>query len=929
MKELLKIIITCILLQPVLHSRGQEKTALLSGKIDSISLITNDSVLLKQYLAICFTAVRDSLDLADLYSRLALDLAKELDNHARISEAYTCRGEFYYYSSQYDSAIYYYNQGLDHAARAGDSLQMSKLDFYIGHALYEISEYNKAIDYTERSFLLDSSRKDSLGMASNYNLLGMCHESLNHYKLAISNYNKALDLNYKLSDSLAVSTAYNNLGNVYTVSGNYEKALDYYLKALQIEQAMDNTIGLAVVLNNIGIVYHDWKQYDRALDYYKRGYDYELMQDNPAGMASSLNNMAIIYDEFREYDTALILYKKALQLQEENNDLLGQAISLGNIGEFLIERKKYTEAREYLESALSIYHRINDRAGIGRTYNQFGILHSKRKQYEQAIAYFKKSIHILDSLGIHDVQTDNYKKLASVYRDLGNYRKAFEYQLKFQELNDSIFSTQAQEKLSTLQYDFDLQQRENEIKLLNNENKLNQLALEKQELAIEQQKKSIRLVWIVAIISMLALIVIIIITLMLMRQYRQKTAANKLLQEQKYKLEENRMELIHAKEKAEESDRLKTAFLANMSHEIRTPMNGILGFAELLMGEDLNKTDRDYYINIISENSRQLIRILNDILDISLIETNQLKIQNKSVNLNKLMEEVFVLNREIRQTGKKENIKFTLNLPDAAKMIKAYTDPYRLEQILNNLVSNAFKYTEKGSIEMGMNILAEEYEFFVKDTGIGISEDQQGLIFDRFRQLEDSHTRKYGGTGLGLTISKQLAGMLGGDLRVESGQGKGSTFRLRIPYNKTADKPDNRPDNFSFYHEKVNYPDLSSKTLLIAEDNEDNYQFISTVLGKTACKIYHATNGRECIELFREVKADLVIMDLQMPVMNGIDAAKEIKKIDDKINIIAVTAYTHLRNKDEMIRELFSDYLIKPVSSRELVSVVATVLNKN
>ncbi|MCF8227541.1 MAG: tetratricopeptide repeat protein [Bacteroidales bacterium] len=892
----------------------------LERKIDSIPLIKNDSNLLQHYLKICYAGIDDSLPVLNKYSQLAIGLARKLNEQKLLTEAYTCKGEYHYYNTEYDSATHYYQLALRQAKEQADSSYISTLCNYIAHARLELAEFREAIEWLQKCLAIDTLRKDSLSIANNFDLLGMCRENLNQYNLAIREYKRALNLFLLLNDSMSISNEYNNLGNVHSVYGNYEKALDYYLKALKIEIKLDNLPGLANVYNNIGIVYHDWKQYDKALEYYQKGYDLELKQNNPDGKASSLNNMAIIYDVKKNYDTALRLYKKALRIQHQNNNPLGEAITSGNIGEFLIERKKYDSAKSYLDRALEIYTKIDNKAGIGSTYSQYGILFTATRKYQKAIDYFNRSIAILQELKIPESQKENYKKISDLYNQIGNYEKAFHYLKKYQHLNDSIFSEQMRQKLSALQYDFELEQRESEIKLLNKENDM-------KELALEQQKRRTRLFTIAAIISFSGLLLIIIITILLIRQYRHKTAANKLLQEQKYKLEENRLELIQAKEKAEESDRLKTSFLANMSHEIRTPMNGILGFAELLTSEDTTKSERDYYINIISENSRQLIQILNDILDISLIETNQLKIQKRSVNLNKLLEEVYVLNKELQKKTEKEYIDFQLHLPESNAMVKAYTDPYRVEQVLNNLLSNAFKFTEQGKVELGMNVLNDEYEFYVKDTGIGISNEHMSKIFDRFRQLEDHHTRKHGGTGLGLTISKQLAHLLGGDLVVESKTGSGTEFRFTIPY-YARPETDTGNSNFSFYHEKVNYPDLSDKTLLIAEDNQDNYRFISAVLQKTGCKLHHAQNGIECLEIFENNHVDLIIMDLQMPEMNGIDAAREIKKKDSNIEILALTAYVHLRNKDESIQELFSDYLFKPVSSKKLISVVSMVLNR-
>jgi len=300
-------------------------------------------------------------------------------------------------------------------------------------------------------------------------------------------------------------------------------------------------------------------------------------------------------------------------------------------------------------------------------------------------------------------------------------------------------------------------------------------------------------------------------------------------------------ELKISREKAIESDRLKSAFLANMSHEIRTPMNGILGFANLLSDKDISEEEKTSYLEIINNCANQLLVILDDLIDLAKIEANQLKIYKMEVNLNELMNELFALfSPKIA-----EGISFKyIPAPDTNGDIIIITDQVRLKQILSNLINNAIKFTKQGSIQFGYNIKANELEFYVKDTGIGISPEKQKIIFQRFMQADISESRTFGGTGLGLTISKALVEMLGGTIWVESAVGKGSCFYFTIPRTKVPGYSGSIGDKNVRYSEFVE----GDKIILIVEDEEASFRYIETILEMISVKVMRAVSIDKAIE---------------------------------------------------------------------------------
>ena len=374
----------------------------------------------------------------------------------------------------------------------------------------------------------------------------------------------------------------------------------------------------------------------------------------------------------------------------------------------------------------------------------------------------------------------------------------------------------------------------------------------------------------------------------------------------------NEQKLVQAKEKAQESDRLKTEFLNNMSHEIRTPMNGILGFSEFLNDQNLDEKKRQNYIKIVQNSGYQLLRIIDDILEISKLETKQVTLKEEKTNLNDLLFEMF----SIFDIKAKENQIFLYlekGLSDRNSII--LTDSVKLHKVLSNLLENAFKFTNDGQINFGYQINKKRIEFFVRDTGIGIPKNKSEIIFERFSQADKELSKKVGGLGLGLSIAKENVMLLGGDISVESKMSKGSTFRFDIPF-----KPyDSDIENY----EKGTSDEIENgSTFLIVEDEEVNFMFIEILLLeklKIKCNIIHAINGKEAVEICKNnANIDLVLMDLRMPVMNGFEATKLIKEFRPNLPIIAQSAYTSDDDRKRAEDAGCNDFISKPIQQEIL-----------
>lgn len=385
-------------------------------------------------------------------------------------------------------------------------------------------------------------------------------------------------------------------------------------------------------------------------------------------------------------------------------------------------------------------------------------------------------------------------------------------------------------------------------------------------------------------------------------------------------LKQTNNELITAKEKAEESDHLKSAFLANMSHEIRTPMNGILGFANFLKKPDLTSEQQQKYVSVIEDSGARMLNIINDIIDISKIEAGLMKLNIRESNIKEQIEYIYTFFKpEVEAKGMKLLLSNALSLEESV----IYTDREKIYAILTNLVKNAIKYSNEGTIEIGCLKKGDFLEFFVKDTGIGIPKERQKVIFERFMQadIEDKMARQ--GAGLGLSISKAYVNMLGGEIWADSETDIGSTFYFTLPY-KTG-KEENIHQNGSSYVKSVKSQKskLSGMTILIAEDDEISQIMLEEELSPHSKKILIAKTGIEAVETCRDnTDIDLVLMDIRMPDMNGYEATKQIRQFNKDVVIIAQTAYGLTGDREKAIQAGCNDYIAKPIDINELYALI-------
>ena len=749
--------------------------------------------------------------------------------------------------------------------------------------------------------------------------------------------NQALVLSEDLNYIYGKANALKNIGQGYFNLSDYDNSIDYFFRSLKLMEESVDKKGIAECYHSLGNIYLEVKKYDNALEYYQKSLTIKKEIGNKKNIAATLNNIGVVYLVLGENDKALEYHWESLHLKEKIYDLIGISYSLNNIGYAYFNENNFDKALEYYFKSLNIRRDIGNKKEIAVSLFNIGEAYVKLNDFSRAEDYLSKSLELAKETDAKTLIKDIYYTYTELFNITKDYKKAFEYHVLHTEVKDSIYNKESSLQIAKIQTIYETEKKEKEIEILNKEKQIQNSKLVKQRI----------IVYSVICFSVLILIIVFV----LYNRFRLKKKANILLSEQNFKilqqkeeiftqaeeLSKHRNQLEHlveirtaelkiAKEKAEESGRLKTAFLANMSHEIRTPMNAIIGFSNLLIDPDIEKKQKEDFVKTLTHNSDALLQLIDDILDIAKIDSSQLIIHKTEWMLNEMLRELLNKFLEEKEYKNKQNIDLKLVLKNKDRNIKIYCDQFRIKQILSNLIDNALKFTEKGSVEFGYelgNQTDQSYiEFFVKDTGIGISEEQQKYIFKRFTKIENDIKKLYRGAGLGLAISKGLVDVLGGKIWLKSRINNGTEFYFTVPCDKISEKEKlvNERPNFTANY---NWPD---KTILIAEDEDSNFSYLKVLLSNTKVKVLRAKDGKDAVDICQKNKVDLILMDIKMPEMDGVEATGFIKKQLPDIPIIVQSAYSASADFISIAGNTFNDIVEKPISATKILTMISKYL---
>lgn len=780
----------------------------------------------------------------------------------------------------------------------------------------------QAIELAKAALQMATEQNYETSIAKASLIIARANTIIGNYTQAIENLEEAHNHFSKSLDSIGLIESFQLFGQIYTRIGDFKKALDNTQEAFNIAGSIGLQIKIAELARETGNIYFYFNEKAIALDFYQKSLKISEENKDRDGIAKAYNNMGRLYSELGNSSLALECLKKSLTFKIKEEDRVSYGNSLLNIGTVYLKANEYDKALAYLDEAFNDFSFVNNAEGMANSLYYSGLTYFSKGGYNQALTIQNKAWNIASETDSKRLLVSISLALSEVYAQKGDFKSAYNHFKLYNTLRDSVFGEEKSKLLIELETRYQLHAKQRQIELLSKDKELK-----------ESEKKKAN--FLIAFLSSIALL-FISVSLFVFNRFRFKSKSNKVLveeikhrkrveaqlneyQEQLENLvEERTWELKVAKEKAEESDKLKTAFLANMSHEIRTPMNAILGFSYLITDPESSEPAKQEYVKIIKSNAEMLMNLINDILDISLIESGEVKLKTKPIEVNGLLNELKCFFDQEKEKYRKNHLKIIVDFDRDLEKVVINTDNVRLRQIISNLLSNAIKFTDEGRVEFGYRLSGENgLIFFIKDTGIGIDPKNHQAIFDRFSKFSIADESKlFPGTGLGLAICSELVNLLGGKIWLDSFPGKGSTFYFTLPC--TLD------ESSEILHETKRFNNnkdrLAGKTILVAEDVVSNYQLLNAFLSQSQVNVLWAQNGVEAVDIFTKNRnIDIILMDIQMPLMDGLMALKKIREIDTKIPVIVNSAFYKEEEMEKSLASGCTEYMSKPLRKEDLL----------
>ena len=769
-------------------------------------------------------------------------------------------------------------------------------------ALITLARIKKDKDYLEAKILAEKAINEA-GKLNDANLRAKAYvvmaevEEVNHnFDSVIVLCNLAIELFDPQSEKFLRAKSLNQRGIAYENKGLYTKAYESYIGALRLYDELKDEKGICNEYLNIGLIHQYKKEFKQAEKYFNQALAIAERTQYSNGIGSAYNNLGITHKEQKHFDIASNYFRKVLEIDLKEGNEANISYSLNNLGTINADMGRHEIALGYYNKSMVLKKKLGDAVGLANTYNNIGAALIALKRIPEAEKVLKEAYQLSRQYGLRNTIVETYQHLSELESARKNYQKALEYYLQFDAIKDSLELSQSSITIHDLE---------------------SQYKLDKANAELAHKNAKIETEFTLRILFITIIILLAILSLYFLYSIRHTNKLSKILNQQN-------TDLIRAKENAEKATNAKTQFLSVMSHEIRTPLNAIIGIANILNDDLTNELHRKN-IAVLRIASQNLLHLINDLLDLNKLEVGKMEAESAQLNVRKVIEsikEMFAVSAS--QKGLELKVEFDYTIPTALM-----GDETKLNQAITNLISNAIKFTEKGYVKITARVQkitteAATIEFVVSDTGIGIPEDKQQTIFESFAQAASDTNRKYGGTGLGLAISKKLIEVMGGKLLVQSQPNKGSMFSFTLTLLQdqvSYEKPNIEVSNDGSL--------FKGKSILIADDNAVNIFVLKQFLKKWGVNIVEAANGLEAVKMMYEHSFDLVLMDVQMPIKDGIDATIDIRNAGkpwSAIPIIAITA-SHEDEVRVKIKECgMNDFIIKPFMPDDLIAKLSNYL---
>jgi signal transduction histidine kinase/DNA-binding response OmpR family regulator len=810
--------------------------------------------------------------------------------------------------------------------------------------LKQLSEINQQEDKKQAlailSRLIKSNTFNGVDQAEIFLQQGKTLFALHQYNQAIEAVIQARDIAEVVNAYRLVSQSNKMLGILLYYKGELKLALQAYQVSLayydknKSEDINNFSIERANLLNNIALVYTSLGQPDLALINYQLVESLYARYGDETDKIDVRYNIAALHISLRRFDSAIDMLTVIIDKRQQLNDEYGVATARADVGIAYKHSGKFKLAKENILAALEYFQKYGYKHDIASQLHNMSEIHNDMFDVEQAMFYGKKALITSKEVGHQKAYAGSLQSLAKAYFYSGNLIQAEQYiersitvgkKIDYQILLTENFAISALISAGNQQFIKALteqQQYEKSYQLSTNNTLNDKLAeFESEQLSQKivdlEQRRKLQILHSAKIdqqqsLIIISLILILVVAFFIYRRYLEK----RLTEELELRVKQRTFELENLTKELEKADQVKSQFLANMSHEIRTPLTAIVGHAEAIIHDDIDEHKVKEDIEVIHGNSLHLLELINDILDLSRIEANKFELEIQPLDLGELIQD---LSQTFTSQAQQKQLIFTIEhqlcLPFIIEL-----DSLRLKQILLNLCANAIKFTEKGRVTLSIHWQHEQLIFTVIDTGIGLSKEHLAQVFEIFTQADNSISRRFGGSGLGLTLSNQLAKLMSGNIAVTSELGEGSRFCFTIPCQH------NISDNLKPLLDS-SYLDSSeiffSGKILLAEDHDDNRRLIARLLTNLGLEVIVARNGKEAVKLCVEHQPNLVLLDIQMPEMDGVEAFKALRDLGCNQPIYALTANAMSHEVSQYLALGFTGHLKKPIERKPFIAAIA------
>ena len=866
-----------------------------------------------------YKAIRQ-LDSALLFFRQAQQLALENNDKRLLAEVLNNLGSTYRGKNDLQQALNYYLQSLEaHKAIGNKSGQTAALN-NIGIIHTNNGDFDTGLRYYAQALQLQQETGNKESQAAILQNIGLIYGQQNQLEKSISHYHQALELRRELGQVAAEATLLSLIGTTYRRHGNFTGALEVYQQALKIMEELGDKKLMSRTLMRIGNLYNSLKDHRKGIDYLQRCLALREELDDIPGQAGVLNNIGRTFMLKGEYDQALQHLHRSLRLRREVGPRTSESYPLYNIGSTYEKLNRLDSAYFYLRESIGLSRKYNNQYLETLCLTDLSRIYWKRGEVSEAVANLEAAWSLSPEDALPTEKVEVAALLYQIHKEQGNYQLALYYHEKHHALLDSLFNEENTKKITLMEAEYGFEK-------------------EKQRLAYEKEKElflideKLRRQQFFQIAMALALLIALVLIFVIARYYRLKQRSNEELR----RLND---EILQQKEQLEELDGVKSRFFTNISHEFRTPLTVISGMVEQIKKSPHNGLEKG--LKMIKRNSACLLHLVNQILDLRKLETGGLR-------LNLILGDIVFYLRYIAESfhslaeNKEIKLHFRTNEPE---LLMDY-DKDKILCIVSNLLSNAIKFTSEGG-EVHFLIGKEAAKptpmlvLQIRDTGVGISEEKLPDIFDRFYQVDDSNTRSAEGAGIGLSLTRELVKLMGGDISVVSKLGEGTTFHIRLPIRHTAAFDDKLADKIqidnidtivsavaanvsSHHHSHETMPKIADGmaervTVLIIEDNADLVQYLTSMLQDDS-RVVVACDGQEGINKAIEQIPHLIISDVMMPNQDGFEVCEILKK-DQRTSHIPIIMLTAKADDDSRItgfKKGADAYLSKPFNQKELL----------